>query len=663
MIHEAKNTKNNILLVVIISVVIAFCVSLWYLRLEYKFHLDENKEVRSETGVWDLTDFDFDSGIVITTGDEEHIPGRLLTPDEFDDFSSEIQLGKSSVEVNTSRITFYMPDDSTYTIIGNSFDYAERIYINGEFVKDVGNVSLTADSSIPAHDYLNFSVTPENGVIEIVRQSNNFVHRDNGVAINLLIGTPDRMNRLYATEYGISGMIIGIFFTIAISHIFLFSLFNKHKTHLYFAILSITWGVRIGVTGIKVFGEWFPDVPWEVFFRLEYITVPLTSAMILIVANELFKNTLPKLYLKLFTGGFLIYSVACIFVPTIPLSYSMVAVQVAYIIAGVLLLVILFIKMRSMMREKEVTIRHLLFFVGLIPFALSAVHDALYYNGILIFGVNVLLIDLSLMILIFTQTAVIYNDTAYKLIASYRAEQEIRIEAASLRQAKKMHEDFLGTLSHEMQLPLTTVSGYAQLTGQILSEDELIDREYIIEKLRVIDDESRKLSRQVAQLLDVGAMDNGIFKPFLQKVDINALFSKIERLHFPIMNDGSNKLIVKCPKKTLFACADDERLIQCILNLLSNSVKHAKGCEIVLSATEENGFIEIAVSDNGKGIEPKLITNLFDKYPKHRSESGNGLGLYIVAQTIKAHGGEISASSKDGYGARIAFTIPIFKAN
>ncbi len=659
MNNPFQKSKVNIYFFIVISLVVMFCFSLWYLRMEYHFHTDENKTIHSQTGVWDLTEYDFSEGFAIISGSEEYIEGKLISPDDFD--TEDIKIGSTSLPVNTSRITLYMPNDYAYTIMGNSFDFAERIYINGEILKEIGSVGLSADSSSPDHAYLNITVIPENGVIEIVRQSNNFVHRDNGVASIFLIGTPETMSRLHTILYGVTGVMIGLFITIAISHIFLFVLFQKQKAHIYFAILALTWGLRLGVTDIKVFGEWFSFLPWEVMFRFEYMTVPLACSMFLLILNEIFPKAIPKWFVLSVTGLFLSYTALCPFVATIPLSYSMIGVIAFYTIVLFVVTILLFSNTVKMYRSRELKLEHILFIISVAPLIIAAVHDGLYYNRVLLFGVRILLMDLAFLIILFTQTAVIYYDTAQKLKATYRAEQESRIEASSLRKAKKMHEDFLRTLSHEMQLPLTTVSGYAQLTTQILVEDEMIDKVSMLDKMRVIDDEARKLSRQVAQLLDASAMENGTFKLYLQKVDINDLLKKIETQHFPTMNDGSLKLSISVQPNLPRAYADSDRLRGCILNLLSNAIKHTENGDILFDVKTVNSFIEISISDTGEGIPPELLSNLFQRYPEHRSNKGNGLGLYIVAQTIESHGGEISAKSKINEGTTITFTVPIWE--
>ncbi len=663
-----KNKQSNKTLILIFIVIITLCFVLWYIKVEYRINTTDNKIIASNSGVFDLTTINFNSGIAFTKGSEKYIEGKILTPKEFEEETEEVKIGSpKSSPVNTSKITLIMPDNSPYTIMGISYDYAERIYINGELYGEIGTIATSENEAKPGYEYLKFTVTPQNGIIEIVRQSNNFVHRDNGVATHILIGKPNLMNQIYAKEYGITGVIIGLFFTIAISHIFLFYIFKKHKAHLYFAVLCITWGIRMGVTGTKVFNEWFSFLPWEFMFRLEYMTVPVTCAMILLVSNEIYPSALPKMFLHTFVGGFLLYAVCCLFVPTIPLSYSMIGVQAALIVGSIVLTICVIIKTINLIYKREITIKHTVYLISLLPFVFAAVHDALYYNSILIFGVSVLLIDFALMVIVVTQTAVIYFDTAQRMVATYNSEQQIKIQAESLRRANRMKEEFLRTLSHEMQIPLTTVSGYAQLTGQILKTDKELSREDLHEKMRIIDDETRKLSRQVAYLLDANAMENGTFKLHLTSVDINELLHKIEKLHYPIMNSGDIKLVLKVKGNLLKVFADEERLSQIVLNLIVNSIKHSHCTQIEVSAENieksindntSGKFVQITVTDNGKGLSKKMKEELFTIYSKNRSGKGNGLGLYIVEQTVKAHGGTIYVKSEEKEGTSTIFTIP-----
>jgi signal transduction histidine kinase len=112
---------------------------------------------------------------------------------------------------------------------------------------------------------------------------------------------------------------------------------------------------------------------------------------------------------------------------------------------------------------------------------------------------------------------------------------------------------------------------------------------------------------------------------------------------------------------TLFA--DRHKLDQVLVNLVNNAVKYAANSfEIVIDAKHTGGFTKVYVSDFGKGIEPKNIAFLFDRYFRvvkdNNQTSGLGLGLYISAEIIRIHGGEMGVESVLGEGTTFWFTIP-----
>ncbi len=662
---KQKRNKINYALIVVLLFAIAFSVVLWYVSI---MHVGNSSlyvgDIQSTDGVWDLTGEDFDNNIIVTNGNLEYIEGELVEPEDFDSYGDSIKIGTpDKLPVNTVRLTLNMPNDEMYTIMANSVDFAERIYINGEWHQDIGVVSTTEEGSVPGYAYLTFDVRPVNGVIEIVRQSNNFVHRDNGHGAHWKIGEPSMMKRERAFDYTIDGIIVGIFTTLAITHLFFFSMLQKYKTHLYFAVLTIAWGLRMSVTSIKVLGTLCDFLPWEVLFRLEYISMPIAAIMIILIVGEFFESALPRWYLNIFISFFSIYAMCCLFVHTIPLSYSVLIFEAAYIVAAIILFVIIIMKMVKMRKNKQMRFEQYLFIASYALVVFAIVNDALYYNNIRMIMGNVLLNNLMMLIFIFTQTVAIIADTSKKIINVYNKEHEIRTEAEALKQSTKMKEEFLRSLSHELQIPITTVSGFAQLTGEILKEDEILNRVAIQDNIRIIDDESRKLSRMVSQMLDIFAMENGTFKLHLTKVNVNYLIQKIYELHFPIMNDGSYNLKIDMQENLPLAYADEERTMYAILNLITNAAKHSGSTEIKIHAVHKDEFIEISVVDTGKGIGPELAKELFSEYPLHRSERGNGLGLYIVSKTIKAQGGTVEIDDEVDIGTKIKFTIPVWETD
>lgn len=238
-------------------------------------------------------------------------------------------------------------------------------------------------------------------------------------------------------------------------------------------------------------------------------------------------------------------------------------------------------------------------------------------------------------------------------------EQAAREEALiRVQRLADMKENFLHNLSHELQIPLTVVSGFAQLTGHMM-EDKIIDRAAVRDNMRRVDSESGRMERLVLQLLDAAAIENGNFTLNRRASDIAELLNTAACTHFPVMDNQGNTVTVDAAPDLPLIYGDQERLLQVLLNLISNAVKHTAGGSVALSAHLEGNLMAVTVQDNGEGIAPELLPQLFDRYPEHRAAGGNGLGLYISAQIVEAHGGRISVKSKVGEGTSVSFTIPL----
>ncbi|RGY97966.1 sensor histidine kinase [Clostridium sp. AM58-1XD] len=233
-------------------------------------------------------------------------------------------------------------------------------------------------------------------------------------------------------------------------------------------------------------------------------------------------------------------------------------------------------------------------------------------------------------------------------------------EAARVRELADLKEEFLHNLSHELQMPITVVSGFAQLTGRMM-DDKLIDRAAVRDNMRRVDSEAGRLERLVMQLLDAAAIENGSFTLNCREMDIAELLNTVACVHFPVMDNHGNTVAVDVPPGLLHLYGDQERLLQVLLNLMSNAVKHTESGSILLSARLEGSSVAVTVRDTGEGIAPELLPQIFERYPKNRAAGGNGLGLYICAQIVQAHGGQITVESKIGKGTAVRFTVPIMK--
>jgi signal transduction histidine kinase len=270
-------------------------------------------------------------------------------------------------------------------------------------------------------------------------------------------------------------------------------------------------------------------------------------------------------------------------------------------------------------------------------------------------------------------------------------------EVETQRQLNTMKSEFMGELSHELRMPISVISGFAQYFGEVL-DDNSLDRAELRNGARRIENEADRMDRLVGQLLDMTAIEAGCFTLKKENVQITELFDQIRKVYFPMMNGGNNRLIINLESElTLYA--DRERVLQILVNLVSNACKYTRDGEITLSGElrvesgklNESGKLRVesgelnesgklgvergelknvilfSVADNGEGMTQEMLSALFSRYPKMRGGvkgvTGNGLGLFISKKIAEAHGGEIGVESEIGKGTKVWFTIGVEKGD
>jgi len=224
---------------------------------------------------------------------------------------------------------------------------------------------------------------------------------------------------------------------------------------------------------------------------------------------------------------------------------------------------------------------------------------------------------------------------------------------------EKLRQDFISDVSHEIQSPLTSISGFATLLKKgNLSESQISHYANIIET------ESKRLSKLSENLLRLSNLECDDKSLNLKKYKMNKQIESILLMLEPQWSAKNIALDVSLDETII--CGDEDLLSQVFINLLNNAIKFTpeNGNIDVNLCSNENG-IECKISDTGIGISPQDQPRIFERFYKadksrDRSLGGNGLGLSIVKKIIDLHGGKISVVSEIGKGTE--FTILLIKA-
>jgi len=233
-----------------------------------------------------------------------------------------------------------------------------------------------------------------------------------------------------------------------------------------------------------------------------------------------------------------------------------------------------------------------------------------------------------------------------------------RIERG-LRESNRLKDEFLATLSHELRTPLNVILGWTRM----LLADHL-SRSAREHALRLIDRNALAQAQLVNDLVDMSRMTTGKLTLDLEPLAIvPALEAALESVR-PAAEAKRLTLQTTWHTTTAHVIADATRLQQVLWNLLSNAVKFTpEGGTISMSAAEVDGRVRIDVTDTGIGIERSFVPHVFDRFRQAdsgttRTHGGLGLGLAIVRDLIRLHGGDVEVQS-DGVGRGAAFTITL----
>jgi Na+/proline symporter/nitrogen-specific signal transduction histidine kinase len=238
---------------------------------------------------------------------------------------------------------------------------------------------------------------------------------------------------------------------------------------------------------------------------------------------------------------------------------------------------------------------------------------------------------------------------------------ELRAANERLKELDRLKDDFLSTVSHELRTPLTSIRSFSE----ILSDNPDLENPERERFLTVIVRESERLTRLINQILDLAKMEAGSMDWEMVDLDPKQAIEEALDVAGGIFTEKAIRLDVRLADHLPTVHADRDRLIQVIVNLLSNAAKFCKPSDgvVVVTAEARTEGLVFTVADNGQGIAPKDHQVIFQKFQQAGrtltdKPHGTGLGLAISQQIVEFFGGRISVDSALGKGARFSFTIP-----
>jgi len=241
-----------------------------------------------------------------------------------------------------------------------------------------------------------------------------------------------------------------------------------------------------------------------------------------------------------------------------------------------------------------------------------------------------------------------------------RATRELRAANVRLTELDRLKDEFVSTVSHELRTPLTSIRAFSQ----ILYDNPEMAGERRAQFLAIITKETERLTRLINQVLDLARIEAGKAEWRVAGVDMRALLADALARMSQVFHERRIAVHLAVPERVPAVEADVDRIIQVVLNLLSNA---AKFCEpergrVEIALVEDGGFLRVDVRDNGPGVDARDREIIFDKFRQAAHSpagaQGSGLGLHICRRIVEHFGGRIWVTSRGGEGSCFSFTLP-----
>ncbi len=261
------------------------------------------------------------------------------------------------------------------------------------------------------------------------------------------------------------------------------------------------------------------------------------------------------------------------------------------------------------------------------------------------------------------------------LLAAMTEAQEARGAAELANEAKSR---FLANVSHELRTPLTSVVGFARLNRKRLDEvvfpvvardDPRVDRavRQVGDNLAIIVEEGERLTGLINDLLDLAKIEAGRIEWRMAPLHLEDVVRRALGATAALFEVGGVALETRVADGLSEVTGDAERLVQVVINLVSNAVKFSPGGRVTVGVARDGGQVRVAVANTGHGIAEADLERIFEPFRQAfdtlpGGPRGTGLGLPIARQIVRAHGGDLVVASHPGEGSTFSFGVPAIPA-
>ena len=613
------------------------------------------KGVRDVTTADELAAFDFSAGVGrIRRVLFDFYPGKLYSPEELETggipAADPNEADRKTVSCATCRLVLRLKAGQVYGLNGDSATYAQKLWVDGKLLSQVGTVSETADGFVPKTcNYTVYFTAGEEPTV-IVMQRSNFVHAYADF-FEVVLGPADQITALANGRLLRVELVFGAMVTASAFFLSAFLFFRSRRELLYFSAACILIAVRSAFVSPKPVMILIPNLNWYLGHKIECCSLLAAALFLLLFYNTVFRGAVPR-WLRL-AGYGLLGAAVCLYALLPSRLYSRVTRQVLYTV-GLYFLAYLAALLTGVFRRGSAvrTPGNLIILLGGCVSICLGLLDALRYRH----AADINLMQTGLLILIYVVMLGIMlriRETELALAEASKREEAILERNRELRQLDNIRTGFLADISHEMRTPLTVMSSYAGLTKMQIKGGK-VDAD-TLDNLDIIQHEAVRLGSMTEQI----KLSSIKREQQMQETDcdLNQMLVEVSRFCGPICVKNENRIELSLSPRPVRVCVIEDTIFQVLYNLITNANRHSRNSAITLFDEAAEGYAQVRVTDRGSGMDKATAAHAFDR--GFSRDGSSGLGLPLCRIIVEEHGGTIKISSVPGKGTEILFTIPL----
>lgn len=618
---------------------------------------------RAKSGVIDLSHIDLTHNSVSLNGEWEFYWEQLARPDtikylekDYYEFPKLWNNGitRNGEELNsqgyaTYRLKVALPPQTPQLALSISEMYSSyKLFYNGFEFERNGVPGKSKALSVADWMPKTVNIARYSDTLEFVLQVSNFRHSKGGVRESIILG--DRTLLMakrdfdFSYDFLLSGSLImgGLFFL----GLFLFG--QHEKSVLFFALFCITFSYRMVGSGEYAFHALYPDMPWNVIIRSEYLSLFIPTGIFTIYSYSLYPEDSNRWVLLGFSGIAGLFSLLSLLAPT---TFFTKLVEPYFVMVILAIFYMIYVYWVAYKRNR--TGAQYAFASTGIVFIVTVYLISVYLTPV---QENTFLTFIGFILFFFFQS----------LILSFRFAHSLRKAKESAEAASKAKTDFLSTISHEIRTPLNAVVGISHF---LMSENPRRDQKESLESLQF---SAEHLTALINDILDYNKLESGSIEFEYTEVDLEQLANKITKTHGAVAKKKGIRLLVEFDEKIHpLVLADSTRIYQVFNNLINNALKftskgYVKLIATLVESTDKMQVLRFEIIDTGIGIPKSKHGLIFERFTQAGSSTtreygGTGLGLAIIKRILNMVDSEIYVDSDEGKGTRFWFELGFIK--